>query len=82
MNPLHPIYTSKDARRQFDTEHAAWLKPVREAFHDYMIEHEGYGHLDTPAPGVTYAGAHPQMLWECWLAATLVASPLAIDHSP
>lgn len=45
--------------------------PIRERFHAYLVKHEGFALQTTPAPGRYYPGAHAQMLWECWLAATL-----------
>ena len=45
--------------------------PIRVRFHNYLVECEGYERLETPAPGRCYNGSTQQMLWECWLAATL-----------
>jgi len=81
-NPLHPFYTSKSARRQFDTENADWLKPVREAFRAFMFAHEGYTNLQQPGPGLEYTGSHVQSLWECWLAATLHARSASSPQDP
>lgn len=45
--------------------------PLRERFHQHLVE-QGFAPQTTPQPSHTYPGAHTQMLWECWLAATLV----------
>lgn len=41
---------------------------VREHFHKYLIEHEGFdaSRLQAPAPGRSYSGSHAQRLWECF----------------
>ena len=61
----------KQRRIQYDTDNAAWLLPLREAFHTYLVDELGYQRPVVPNPGATYPGSHAQMLWECWLAASL-----------
>jgi len=74
VNPLHPFYTtSKVARKAYEENNAAMLTPLREAFHAYLVTHEGYRTQITPKPGVEYPSSGVQSLWECWLAATLRA---------
>lgn len=70
MNTIHPILAAKAARLKYDTDNAAWLLPLREAFHAWL-ESQGWAKNDTPKPGATYPGSHTQALWECWLEATL-----------
>lgn len=63
---------TKTERDLFDLANVIWLMSVREAFHTYLVQHEGYDHPpDLPKPGGVYPGSHAQTLWECWLAATL-----------
>jgi hypothetical protein len=68
---IHPIDAARQSRIQYDTENAHWLLPLREAFHDYLVAKMGYQRPSVPKPGVSYPGSHAQMLWECWLAATI-----------
>lgn len=88
MTPMpedHPIILAKKARIQYDLDNAAWLLPLRDAFHAYLLQ-AGYAPQETPPPGQTYRGSHPQALWECWLAATLAererASLTKIKETP
>lgn len=77
---LHPIEASKQSRIQFDTDNATWLQPLRASFHTWLMT-QGYAPQTIPNPGATYPGSHAQMLWECWLAASL-HSASAPDASP
>ena len=81
-NPLHPFYTSRAAKRQYEIDNAAWLLPLRDAFHNHMVEHEGYRPMVTPEPGSDYPGSHMQASWECWLAATLHARSASTPQHP
>jgi hypothetical protein len=79
MTP-HPIEAAKQRRIQYDTDNAAWLLPLREAFHAYLVDAQGYLRQQTPPPGCSYPGSHAQTLWECWLAATLCERARSPGH--
>lgn len=64
------MLAAKLERAQNDIVNAKRDAPIRERFHKYL-DSEGFAPQVTPAPGATYAGSTAQMLWECYLAATL-----------
>ena len=64
-----------------DLANAGRDAPIRERFHAHLLT-EGFVPQTTPAPGATYNGAHAQMMWECYLAATLAERELNTKETP
>jgi hypothetical protein len=49
--------------------------PIRQRFHDFL-ETEGFRRYETPPLGSSYNGSHVDLLWTCYLAATLTERAL------
>ena len=59
-------------RRERDIANLARDTPIREAFHQYLKDNGwGFQVRGTPKPGDTYKSSHLDMLWKCFLHATL-----------
>ncbi len=43
---------------------------LRQQFHDWLLT-EGFAPQETPPPGKSYRGSHIDLLWQCYLHATL-----------
>jgi hypothetical protein len=49
--------------------------PIRQRFHAFL-ETEGFRRYETPPLGASYNGSHVDLLWTCYLAATLAERAL------
>jgi hypothetical protein len=49
--------------------------PIRQRFHDFL-KTEGFKRHQTPPLGSSYSGSHVDLLWTCYLAATLAERAL------
>jgi hypothetical protein len=49
--------------------------PFRQRFHDFL-KSEGFKRHETPPLGSSYSGSHVDLLWTCYLAATLAERAL------
>ncbi|KRI00406.1 hypothetical protein [Curvibacter sp. PAE-UM] len=45
-------------------------QPLRQQFHEWLLG-QGFAQQERPPAGKSYRGSHIEMLWQCYLHATL-----------
>lgn len=53
---------------------------LRLQFHDWLLT-QGFAQQETPPAGKTYRGSHLELLWQCYLHATLTERARASSAS-
>lgn len=55
-------------------------QPLRQQFHEWLLG-QGFAQQETPPAGKTYRGSHLELLWHCYLHATLTERARASSAS-